>query len=274
MNFFEKIIAGLQTEAPRPGNYGWFHLMFVAFVIIATVLLCLYGRKIKDKNFRLTVGICWGVIVLFEIYKQLVFSYNAESDTWVYGWGSFPFQLCSTPIYVLPIIALVKDCKFRDGAITFISTFSFFGGLCVMVFPNDVFATDLLGVQIQTMVHHGLQVVLGIYIAVYNRKKFTLKNLAWGGVYFVVLVIVALVLNIALHFALNQTFNMFYISPYYPCTLPLLNMIYPVVPYVAFFFIYFIGFGICAIIMYYAIFGGMKLADVIGAKFKKDKNEQ
>ena len=40
-----------------------------------------------------------------------------------------------------------------------------------MIYPNDVFSTQL-GISIQTMVHHGMQVVLGVYVSVYNRNKY------------------------------------------------------------------------------------------------------
>lgn len=271
MNFFEKIIFALQFEAERPGNYGWFHIMFILIAIVSTCLLCIYARKVKDKTFRLIILISWGILVLFEVYKQLVFSFNNESVTWSLDWGSFPFQLCSTPLYVLPFITLLKDCKVRDGAMMFISTFSFFGGLCVYVFPNDVFATDYLGVQIQTMVHHGLQVVLGIYIAVYNRKKFTLKNFVLGVIWFAGLLFIALSLNLIMKpILVDKTFNMFYIGPHYDCTLPLLSMIYPAVPYIVFFLIYSLGFVLCAFIMRNLIYGGMLLADKIGQKLKKN----
>ena len=40
----------------------------------------------------------------------------------------------------------------------------------------------------------------------------------------------------------GSTFNMFFISPYFPCTLPVLSEIYPVVPYPVFLLLYVLGF--------------------------------
>ena len=58
---------------------------------------------------------------------------------------------------------------------------------------------------------------------------------------------IALVMNIIWHYyGTDATFNMFYISPYYPCTLPLLNIIYDSVPYVIFLILYIIGFVLAA----------------------------
>ena len=40
----------------------------------------------------------------------------------------------------------------------------------------------------------------------------------------------------------GETFNMFYISPFYPCTLPVLNIIYEKTPYIVFLLCYILGF--------------------------------
>jgi hypothetical protein len=43
---------------------------------------------------------------------------------------------------------------------------------------------------------------------------------------------------------------MFFVSPYFDCTLPVLSAIYPKVPYIAFLLIYNIGFAIVSLIVY------------------------
>ncbi len=271
MNIFERIICALQTTHEKPTNYGAFHLISVACCVLITVLLCVFARKVKEKNFRLIVGVCSGVMILFEIYKQLIVSFDSETITWSYKWEDFPFQLCSTPLYLLPLVALMKDGKVRDGVMTFISSFAFFGGVCVFVFPNDVFDTSFLGIQIQTMVHHGLQIITGIYIAVYNRKIFKKRNFITATIIFAIMLVLALLLNIIMHAVMPERyFNMFYVSPYHNCILPILEMIYVKVPYAVFLMIYVIGFVALAILMLLIIYGGIKLATIISSKLKKD----
>ena len=157
----------------------------------------------------------------------------------------------------------------------FIATFSFFGGLCVYIFPNDVFDTEFLGVQIQTMVHHGVQIMLGIYLFVVYRKKFTIKNAYLPVIYFAVLTLIALILNLLVHKAVpDHIFNMFFISPYFDCTLPVLFIIYTKVPYVVFLLIYIFGFVLCAFLMFAIMFGIEKLAKLISSKFTKKANDE
>ena len=253
---------------PTPTNYGWFHLLSIALVVAATVCLCVFCRDISDRRFRLLLGVCWGVMVVLEIYKQLIFSVNFDGDKaiWSYQWYAFPYQLCSTPLYALPLVVFLPQGKVRDGVMSYLSSFAFFGGLAVMIFPNDVYIS-YIGINIQTMIHHGLQVVLGIYIAVYNRRKlgfkYWLKSLPVYGA----AIAIAMILNLTVHQLVpDHTFNMFYISPYYDCTLPVLSVIDSMVPWVALFFIYLLGFVLVSFIMFGAQFGIIKLCS------RSDKN--
>ena len=63
----------------------------------------------------------------------------------------------------------------------------------------------------------------------------------------------ALILDVSFYrlgFIGDETFNMFYISPYFDCTLPILSEIYKQVPYIAFLGIYIVGFVLAAFIIY------------------------
>ena len=58
---------------------------------------------------------------------------------------------------------------------------------------------------------------------------------------------------------IDETFNMFYISRHFECSLPILSMIYPKVPYLVFFLIYTLGFILVAMLIYYIVVGIYKL---------------
>ncbi|MBE6663124.1 MAG: hypothetical protein E7602_01310 [Ruminococcaceae bacterium] len=247
----EKLLSILELKMKTPTNYSWFHLMFIVIVIGVTVFLCLKFKNCSDKAFRRIVLISWISMVVLEFYKQFVYSYSVEPSVieWDYQWYAFPYQLCSTPLYVLPFIAFMKDSKFRDCFVAYMSTFSLFAGIAVFLYPNDVFISTI-GINIQTMVHHGLQIVLGIFFIVYARKKFSKKYFAGGIIVFAALIILAMVLNLLVPLGIDETFNMFYISPYYDCTLPILSLIYPNVPYIVFLMLYALGFVLVAFIVY------------------------
>ena len=277
MNAFEKFLHLLEGSMKTPTNYGWFHLMFVGIVIVATVLLCRFFKDCDDKTFRKIVLIGWLVMVILEIYKQVIytFEYDGTTVTWDYQWYAFPYQLCSTPLYVLPFIVFMKDGKVRDAMLSYISTFSFFGGVAVFFYPNDVFISTI-GINIQTMIHHGLQIVFGIFFVVHNRRKLDHKYYVRGIPVFCALVSIALLANVLVYqifmaVGSTETFNMFYISPYFDCTLPILNTIYLKVPYIVFAGLYILGFSFVATIIYYVETGITKLVERIKADAKHKK---
>lgn len=256
----DKLLAILEAQMTEPTNYGWFHLMFIGIMLAATVLLCVKCRNVSDKHFRRIIFISWVVLVVLEIYKQLVYSveYTDGAFVWDYQWYAFPYQFCSTPLYALPFVAFLPDGRLRDAFVGFVSFFSLFAGVAVFLYPNDVFIS-MIGVNIQTMIHHGTQIVLGVYAAVYYRKRLSIRYYLRSIPVFVVFLFIAMVLNVTVYHALvaagiDETFNMFYVSPYFDCTLPVLSAIYPAVPYAAFFLIYCIGFSIAALVIYYLIY--------------------
>ena len=88
-------------------------------------------------------------------------------------------------------------------------------------------------------------IVVGIFTAVWLGRRFNLKIFSKTPVPFLAFIVVAMILNITFvksGITGGSTFNMFFISPYFPCTLPILSEIYPVVPYPVFLLLYVLGF--------------------------------
>ena len=270
MNFFESIVHALSARMPEPTMYGWFHLIFLALTIGLTTFLCWKCRDCSAKTFKWIVASAWIVMVVLEIFKQLVFSFNYENGVarWDYDWYSFPYQLCSTPIYLLPFIAFKKEGGFRDSIISFVSTFALFGGLVTMIFPATVFVPHIV-VNIQTMVHHGLQIVIGIFMLVHERKRLNLMFFVKSIYVFGVTFAIAMAINLIVPTFTTDTVNMFYISPYFACSLPLLDMIYANTHYVVFLIIYILGFVLAAFAIYKIQYGFIKL----GMRGRKGKTQ-
>ena len=267
MNFFENFIYSLKGTMEAPGNYSTFHLVSIGLAVLLTIVLCVFFKNASNRTFRVVVGIVWAVMLILEIYKQLVYSFNFDGETvsWSYRWHAFPFQLCSTPIYVLPFVIFLKEGKVRDAAMSFVSTFAFVGGLIVFIYPNDVFES-LIGINLQTMIHHGLQIVLGIYFMVYNRHKLNFKYFLRGIGVFAIGFVIANALNFGLNTVSNSSINMFFISPYVATNLPILSQAYSMLPFWAYLIVFFLGFILAAYIVYAIMFGLIKL-------FSKNNNK-
>ena len=77
------------------------------------------------------------VVILLEIYKQINYTFSYEGAiTFDYQWYAFPFQFCSTPMYVGLLVGLFRKGKIHDALCAYLATYAVFAGLCVMIYPE------------------------------------------------------------------------------------------------------------------------------------------
>lgn len=259
MDFLGAVIQFLDMKMTRPESYGWFHLLFWVISIGAGVLLCVLHRNADEKRVRRVVfWIAVGVVVL-EIYKMInyTFSYADGEISAQFQWYAFPWQFCSTPMYVGVLTGIFRKGKIHDALCAYLATFAMFAGLCVMVYPNDVF-TATIGINIQTMICHGSMITVGIYLWYTGYVKAKHRTVLYAAAVFAVAVIVAVILNeIAYVTGLVEEhyFNMFYISPHCDPHLPVYSLVQEVVPYPWCLLIYIAGFSAAAYVILLAVMG-------------------
>jgi hypothetical protein len=111
-------------------------------------------------------------------------------------------------------------------------------------------------------------VVIGVLMYVSGMVKASHKTILRALPTFCVLVAIALTANVlyAEFGDPDQTFNMFFISPYYPCTLPILSIVYDLVPYPIFLICYLVGFTATGYIMSLCAMGIEKAKDRVKVK--------
>ena len=248
MAFFVKLYNFLAHEIKKPKMYGIFHIFSLLTTAFLTTFLCKKHKSSSEKTERRIALWVWIVLVLFEAYKQFIYLFEVEESVLIvnYGWGSFPFQLCSAPLYVLPLIAFLPSGKLREAFAAFYGSFVLLGGIAVCFYPGNVFV-ETLGVNLHTMIWHGSQVFLGIYFNIrrfYTNKGVNIKKYFFSALpIFLSVVLVAMTLNFGIYQyltanAIDSEFNMFFISPYYECIFPVLKTIQAYTPYPVFLFSY------------------------------------
>lgn len=250
MSLLEQMMDFLNGEMARPMPYqslalSWFHYLALTIAVLAAVIAVVRLKNADDRQLRRFLLVFAGLLLSFEAYKQLIFSYQAG---WGYQWYIFPFQFCSTPMYVALFAGLTKNKKVQQALINFLGTYGLFAGLAVMLYPNDVFVTTI-GINIQTMVHHGAMMVVGIALLA-NQVKLTSRSIFGATAVFSVLVTMAILMNYVHNtWIAVGTFNMFFINPLIRNHLPVLSMIEPLVPHFIFVVIYIVGFALVAYLM-------------------------
>lgn len=233
------ILELFNARMERPVPYqSWFHYASLVGVFVLAVSLAFHFRKFSENRIRefvLTMGI---IMVVLEIYKQINYSYT---NAWSYRWYAFPFQFCSMPMYVAILAGLVQNRNVRNVLYGFLSTYGLFAGMLVMFIPHDVF-TDTIGINIQTMIHHGGAAVMGsvLLFADLPGKRVRFSRVA---LVYAVSVAIAMTLNIGHNLLIQDgTFNMFFFNPRYGIHIDWIRPIYDRLTYGPYFLIYVLGF--------------------------------
>ena len=256
MNFVEKIVYMLQTEMEEAQAYGWFHLMCIAITIVAIVIVV--RKKNHEKHLKNILAGYGIVALILEVAKQIVWSFNYDEITnvvtWDYQWYAAPFQLCTTPIFVSIICVFLKDGKLRNALLSYMAFVTILGSFMTIIIPDDCLVSDIL-INIHTMWLHCGSFVVSMYLILSGTVKLEKDNLISAFKVFGVFVLIAEILNVGIYNTgiLNgETFNMFYISPYFISSLPVFNTIQQNVPFVLFLLIYILAICLGATIVYFS----------------------
>lgn len=249
MSFLQNVLQIMDAQMETPAMYGWFHIVSLIVTVVATILMCKLIKKGNEKRVILIVSIA---VIVLEIYKQINYSFtvNGSGIDFDYQWYAFPFQFCSTPMYVGFLAGITKG-KLHKALCAYLATFSVFAGVCVMLYPSTVFI-GTIGINIQTMVCHGSMIALGVYLLYTNYVKLSHKTILKAIPVFAVGICIAVVLNEIAHqsgLLETETFNMFFVSPYCEPSLPVYSLVQAVVPFPYCLIIYIAAFAFASYII-------------------------
>ena len=228
MPVIEKILRFLDTQWETPALYGTYHIICLVLMFAVAILLCVLWTKGIIKNARNVVLVTAIVVLVFEIYKQINYTFGVGDAgiTVDYRWYAFPWQFCSTPLYIGLLAGLTKG-KPHDHFCSYLSTYALFAGLAVMLYPGDVF-TSTIGICIQTVICHGSMVVIAIFLF-YTEHVSTDWSTLWKATpIFGIALSVAVGLNELSHVVGIDTegFNMFFVSRWNDSTLPVYSLVH------------------------------------------------
>lgn len=249
MKFLQSVLAFLDASMEQPQPYGWFHLLFFALSFLTLIPLLRFPRKPTDDHIRRVVFVTAAVVTVLEVYKQINYSFSYENGiAFDYQWYAFPFQFCSTPMYIGLLAGIFKKGKVHESLCAYLATYALFAGLSVMVYPTTVFISTI-GINLQTMICHGSMITIGIYLFATGYVPLKQKTVLKAMPVFAVTVAMAAIMNeIAYQAGLleRETFNMFFISPYCDPSLPVYSLVQQFVPFPWCLVLYILGFTAAA----------------------------
>jgi hypothetical protein len=209
------------TVAESPRQFGWYHFAAITWLLTGIVFICLFAKRSQNKQRVLLILGC--VMLSMEIIKQVVGAYHSTPQGWSYSFSNLPFFPCSVGMYVIFIAGfLKKDTLLRRALYWYIVTFSLFGGACVFLYVDTIFATNLLYCLIQTVIHHSTLVFAGVYLLVSGGVKLDgakniHKGFLMGSVVLAGLIVAGVIINLVLHATIvpaDSRINVMFVDPY------------------------------------------------------------
>ena len=256
MNLFEKFLYFLQGEMTEPTGFGWFHILWLVLVVITIFVLYKNKKYYSENQLKKVLGIYGVVALILELLKQLMWTFNYDPITniitWDYEWYAFPFQLCTTPIFVSIICLFLKKGNIRNNLLSYMAYITILGSISTLLIPDSCFVSDIL-VNIHTMWLHLGSFVVSVYLLMSGEVKINISALKSAIIVFLIFVGIAELMNIVVYnlgILNGETFNMFYISPYFISTLPVFDVIQENVPYLVYLIIYILALIMGGIIIY------------------------
>ena len=271
MSLLQNLLRIFDAQMEKPQPYGWFHLLWFAISLIVAVALCVWHRKDGDE--RRVRNIVFGVavtVIILEVYKMINYSFSYEDGiTFDFQWYAFPWQFCSTPMYVGSLTGIFRKGKIHESLCAYLATYAIFAGAAVMFYPTTVFV-GTIGINVQTMICHGSMITVGIYLLYTGYVKLEHRTIVKAMPVFATTLLIAVVLNeIAYYSGLleTDTFNMFFVSRHCEPSLPVYSIVQGIVPYPWCLLLYIFGFTAAAYLMLLIAMG----LQVLGKKLRKVK---
>ena len=250
-NIMANIVRAFKRTMPTPTWFGWYHIMWLAIMLAACVLIFVFRKKISRKGVNITLLISAVCLLLLEGMKQLERSASIGDAgvIWHYPPADFPFQFCSTPMYLMLLSGILRKGKVYDAMMAYLGTYALFAGGLVMIYPLGVYVSSAF-INVHTMIWHSSMFTLGFLVVVTRSVPYNVKSVLKATVVFVVLLAMGILMNVFAHLIVpNEYFNMYYIGPYFPNNFVVLQDIYQHVPWAVFLLIYVAGFFAASLIV-------------------------
>lgn len=257
----EEFLHFLQGEMEVPRVFSWFHFLMLIPIIGGTILISVFFKDAKEKVYKRILFISWIALIVLEFFKQIIKSFHYGSPSyWEYSVRDFPFSICSMIYYFIPIILFVdkeKHPKLVDTAVGYMCLISLFMGILVCLY-TDMVMSRLIFINVQSLIHHGTQVIVGVYIYVWNRKTISIKTAYRTLIAFAITVAIAIIINVSFY---PNFINMFFINPMFITNLPIGNIIQEKAGYPVYLILFLIAVSLVTYLTYFVETSFYKLAE-------------
>lgn len=129
----------------------------------------------KSVRFCPFFFVCGLLMLLSEIWKQYCLTFLVGGGS--YNWWYFPFQLCSTPMYIMLFLPYIKKERMIHACLTFLMSFGLLGGIAVFADTTGLHY-PLPALTIHSYMWHILLILTGCLAAFARFSRKTPKAMS------------------------------------------------------------------------------------------------
>lgn len=153
--------------------FGLFHILVIAAFIAAAVCLCLYLKNKHEKTRRKTADIVIGIALGIYIadFFLMPFAYGQINI------DKLPFHICTT---MCILCFWSRHNAFLGRFRLQFAMFGFLSNLTYLIYPAAMMWMGLHPLSyrvVQTLVFHGVMMIYGLLVLVYERQAFSWKKI-------------------------------------------------------------------------------------------------
>ena len=210
MTLLQDILQATAWPMTPPGLYGPFHLL-MAFGggAVAILMARKFSSEKNHQKFDRIMLISGLILLIGEVYKQLM-NYFIVNDH-LYDWWIFPFQLCSLPMYLCPLLPFIHNAKRHRILCTFLLDFNMMGAIATFIDPSGIFH-PYWTLTLHGIFWHLMLIFIGFVILFSHEADLSKKGFIQTLPLFGCFCLLAEIFNCILH--QFSSANLFYISPW------------------------------------------------------------
>ncbi|MGL5437874.1 MAG: hypothetical protein ACRDBO_21275 [Lachnospiraceae bacterium] len=175
---------------------------------------------VTDHSFSLMLSGFGIFLAVCELYKQIFMYYIINHGH--YDWWFFPFQLCSTPMYLCLLLPFLPTGPFKTRIYTFMQNFCILGGIAALIIPEG-FSNIHWSLTLHGYMWHIALIIISLLILIAGRADISWKGYFRSLPLFCIFCTVATLINVAAPG--HGQANMFYISPFTETTQPIFRQL-------------------------------------------------
>ena len=231
-------------EMVKPNGYDWFHILVTLGLLAISVWGAYALRNTDEKQNRIVLGVVGGFLLVTELYK-IAFHMTVNPYDWHF-WGTFPFQLCSVPMYLCLFCAFCPNQKLNHWLYEGMFAVNMVGGIMAFIEPSGI-QHGYVTLTIHAYLWHMSLVFVGLYL--YFSKRVCTDKVSYIKAAVVYLVACGVAQSFNLIF--GDKINCFYMSPYVQSPLAVFKDIYANHGWVANMLLLMLAILLAAALIYY-----------------------